>query len=145
MQISALACVAVLLGSELPAQWVKYPTPGTPRTQDGRPNLNAPAPRSSGDKPDLSGMWHAANNLPCDDVNRICTDLPVSPQFFNFGREVKGGLPFQPWAADLYKHRRDNLGTEDPTGWCVVGGVPRSTAVPYPFKILNTAGMVVIL
>ena len=27
----------------------------------------------------------------------------------------------------------------------MVGGVPRSTAVPYPFKILNTTGMVVIL
>jgi hypothetical protein len=38
------------------AQWLNYPTPGTPRTRDGRPNLTAPAPRVNG-KPDLSGVW----------------------------------------------------------------------------------------
>jgi hypothetical protein len=27
-------------------QWVKYPTPGIPRTSDGKPNLSAPAPRT---------------------------------------------------------------------------------------------------
>jgi hypothetical protein len=26
------------------AQWVHYPTPGVPRTSDGKPNLAAPAP-----------------------------------------------------------------------------------------------------
>ena len=25
-------------------QWLKYPTPGIPRTADGKPNLNAPIP-----------------------------------------------------------------------------------------------------
>ena len=28
------------------AQWLNYPTPGTPRTTDGKPNLTAPAPRA---------------------------------------------------------------------------------------------------
>jgi hypothetical protein len=39
------------------AQWLNYPTPGTPRTKDGKPNLAAAAPRVNG-KPDLSGVWH---------------------------------------------------------------------------------------
>jgi hypothetical protein len=26
------------------AQWLNYPTPGIPRTADGKPNLSAPAP-----------------------------------------------------------------------------------------------------
>jgi hypothetical protein len=43
------------LGS--PAQWVSYPTPGIPRTSDGKPNLTAPAPRASDGRPDLSGLW----------------------------------------------------------------------------------------
>jgi hypothetical protein len=39
------------------AQWVNYPTPGIPRTRDGKPNLSAPAPRASDGRPDLSGLW----------------------------------------------------------------------------------------
>ena len=39
------------------AQWINFPTPGTPRTRDGKPNLNAPAPRALDGKPDLSGVW----------------------------------------------------------------------------------------
>jgi len=38
------------------AQWINYPTPGTPRTRDGKPKLSASVPRTSG-KPDLSGVW----------------------------------------------------------------------------------------
>jgi hypothetical protein len=32
----------------LTAQWLNYPTPGIPRTPDGKPNLVAPAPRTAG-------------------------------------------------------------------------------------------------
>src|SRR5436305_6415655 len=39
------------------AQWLNFPTPGTPRTRDGKPNLSAPAPRALDGKPDLSGVW----------------------------------------------------------------------------------------
>src|SRR5580704_9269946 len=38
------------------AQWLNYPTPGTPRTRDGKPNLTAPAPRAAHGKPDLSPL-----------------------------------------------------------------------------------------
>ena len=40
------------------AQWLNYPTPGSPRTKDGKPNLTARAPRTRDGKPDLSGVWH---------------------------------------------------------------------------------------
>ena len=39
------------------AQWLNFPTPGIPRTGDGKPNLTAPAPRALDGKPDLSGVW----------------------------------------------------------------------------------------
>src|ERR1700689_5276735 len=39
------------------AQWLNFPTPGTPRTPDGKPNLTAPTPRAPEGKPDLSGVW----------------------------------------------------------------------------------------
>jgi len=41
----------------LSAQWVHYPTPGIPRTADGKPNLSAPPPKTADGKPDLSGIW----------------------------------------------------------------------------------------
>src|SRR3954466_10062380 len=47
-----------LLNTGAEAQWLNYPTPGTPRTRDGKPNLTAPAPRAMDGKPDLSGVWH---------------------------------------------------------------------------------------
>ena len=47
-----------LLSVGAQAQWLNYPTPGIPRTRDGKPNLTAPAPRTAEGKPDLSGVWH---------------------------------------------------------------------------------------
>jgi hypothetical protein len=34
-------------------QWLNYPSPGIPRTPDGKPNLSAPAPRTPDGRPDL--------------------------------------------------------------------------------------------
>ena len=50
MAISRLiSAFIVLLLAVIPlhAQWVHYPTPGIPRTPDGKPNLSAPAPRTA--------------------------------------------------------------------------------------------------
>jgi hypothetical protein len=56
--------VAALLGvtPTVSAQWLKHPTPGIPRTADGKPDLSAPAPRTADGKPDLSGLWEAGPN-----------------------------------------------------------------------------------
>ena len=54
-------------------------------------------------------------------------------------------VPFQPWAETLFKERHANDSRDDPTASCVVGGVPRSDFVGYPFKILERPEMVVIL
>src|SRR5215471_8967446 len=121
--------VALTASEPLSAQWLKYPTAGVPRTADGKADLSAPAPRMSDGKPDLSGLWLIQGGY----IGDITRDLKP------------GDVSLQPWAAELYAHRRETLSKDDPTGRCMVGGVPRSTAVPYPFKILNTNGMVVIL
>src|SRR5215831_14787835 len=49
----SMACVSV----DAAAQWLNYKTPGVPRTPDGRPKLDAPAPRALDGHPDLSGVW----------------------------------------------------------------------------------------
>ena len=103
-RIAIVAAFAALMTTSVDAQWIHYPTPGMPRTPDGKPNLAAPAPKTADGKPDLSGTW-----------------LTQGIYIGDIAKDLKEPVPFQPWAADLYKHRRDNLGTEDPTGWCVVG------------------------
>jgi len=50
-----LATAPAFLG----AQWLNHPTPGIPRTSDGKPNLAAKAPRAADGHPDLSGQWQA--------------------------------------------------------------------------------------
>jgi hypothetical protein len=52
-----LIVLFVFLSTGMYAQWLDFPTPGIPRTPDGKPNLSAPAPRTADGKPDLSGVW----------------------------------------------------------------------------------------
>ena len=60
----------VLLSTTGYSQWLNYPTPGTPRTRDGKPNLSAPAPHASNGKPDLSGVWHVVAT-PIEEQKRL--------------------------------------------------------------------------
>src|SRR5581483_4602488 len=52
------------------AQWLNYPTPGTPRTRDGKPNFSAATPRAANGKPDLSGVWHT-EFAPAGEIDRL--------------------------------------------------------------------------
>jgi len=118
-----------LVASALPAVQWKHPTAGIPRTPDGKPNMTAPAPKTADGKPDITGLWK-----------------PGAGYVGNIARDLKpGDIPYQPWAEALYKQRRDTNSKDDPTANCIVGGVPRNDLVPYPFKILEVPGMVVIL
>jgi hypothetical protein len=127
MNVRWIFIAAVLMTSgTLSAQWLNYPTLGIPHTADGKPNLSAPAPRTADGKADLSGLR-----------------LIQGPYIGDITRDLEpGDVSFQPWAAELYARRQETLSKDDPTGRCMAGGVSRSAAVPYPFKILNTTGMV---
>ena len=92
MVVPALA----LLGLPLAAQWMNYPTPGIPRTKDGKPNLSAPPPRTGEGKPDFSGVWSAPGFS-----TRYLENLAAD------GVEV----PMRPWAAALYRERVENAGS----------------------------------
>jgi hypothetical protein len=52
--------VLLLSSTPLAAQWLTLPTPGIPRTADGKPDLSAPAPRTADGRPELTGLWRGA-------------------------------------------------------------------------------------
>jgi hypothetical protein len=124
--------LAALLAMTVSAQWVNYPTPGIPRTADGKPNLSAPAPKTADGKPDLSGLWEPASK-------------GADPQFLDIAKNVQGGLPFQPWAAELVKARREDLNKDDPDGHCQPLGLVKMHLHPYPRKVIQIPGMLLIL
>jgi hypothetical protein len=139
-----------LLISIAGAQWVQYPTPGVPRTPDGKPNLAAPAPRTSQGQPDLSGMWLPGNPAPCpklllDDAGECLEKTALAQQAYNIAAGMPGGLPYQPWAADLVKTRLKNPGRDDPHVRCMPSNPPRNFTLPHVTKIVQNPGLVIVL
>ncbi len=130
--ISAIAVLTVALSAPLGAQWLNRPTPGIPRTADGKPNLAAPAPRTADGKPDLSGLW-----------------TKISPKYSrNIVADLKPG-EIQPWADALVQQRQENLGRDYMNVVCVPLGPGYSTAGDSTgaemIKIVQTPALILIL
>jgi hypothetical protein len=139
-----LPALAIILSSLLNAQWIHYPTAGVPRTPDGKPNLTAPAPRTSAGRADISGMWMTPQNTSrcangCDEIN-----IPSRENTY-FGSSLPGGLPYTKWAADLVKSRATTAARDDPHVNCLPPGYPRAWALPHITKIIDSPGIIVIL
>jgi len=128
------------------AQWINYPSPGIPRLPDGRPNLSAPAPRTADGHPSLAGIWQL-EPAPCapDAIAACGGDYRGGREFGNIGVRLPGGLPYQPWAADLVKKRTADLGKDDPVAWCKPAGALRLWTYPPYRKILQMPDVMVIL
>jgi hypothetical protein len=139
----AIALTALMVATAH-AQWVNYPTRGVPRTPDGRPNLNAPPPRTADGKPDFTGIWQLEPDASCPEVG-CQVDYPVGSEFRNLGAKLKGGLPYQPWAAALVKERTAQLGKDDPVGFCKPGSAVRILTYPPYRKFLQMPDLFVIL
>jgi hypothetical protein len=140
--VTAILCIAFPIPSA--AQWLNYPAPGVPRKADGTVDVNAPTPRGADGKPDLSGLW--ANYCQSAGKTILCSpEFAVPPVFGDIGRGVKGGLPYQPWAADLVKTRKAENGKDDPTTHCLPGGVAKLHTSSLLRKIVQVPGLVIFL
>ena len=148
----------VLLGSVLIAivsvpgvgigQWLRYPTADVPRNADGTPNLTAAAPRLPDGKPDFSGLWHVALRNPCNAaLNRFsgCTEIGGSPLARDLGVNLPGGLPYQPWAAEIVKQRAADDSRDDPHVRCLPDNPPRHWGLPHLNKLVHTPKLLVVL
>lgn len=134
-------------GCSLSAQWLHYPTPGIPRLPNGKPNLSAPVPRTPDGHPDLTGIWQL-DIVPCPpDVIDTCGNESDggAREFSDIGVHVTGGVPYQPWAAELVKKHTEDLGKDDPAALCKPAGALRILTFPLYRKILQTPPVTVIL
>ena len=119
--ISGLACT-------VNAQW-RYRDPNAPRLPDGKIDVKAPAPRTPSGAVDFSGIWQ--------------TDVKYN---FNLGADLKPeDIVMLAWAQALQAERRDNNGKDDPEGLCLPPGFPRVNGVPFPQKIVQLPGAIIIL
>jgi hypothetical protein len=124
---AALAVWASLLSTTVAAQWLNYPTPGTPRLPDGAPNLVAPAPRTADGKPDLTGIWRGAGPL----------------YRFNIAQDLKTE-DIQPWAEALFLQRVRDSRKDSPLARCLPVSVPFHNFFNLT-RIVQTPGLIVIL
>ncbi len=109
-------CLAVVIWAvSAPAQWLDHPTPGIPRTADGKPNLSAPVPKAKDHKPDLTGLWQRVRGP----NQRITTGLAMGPNLEDFMRPGEKIPPLLPAAAALYQQRQANFMADRPSGRCL--------------------------
>lgn len=107
-------------------------------------------PRTADGRPDLSGVWQAVNTAHWN-LEPHVSDYPVvielGAQFAvppGQGVVQGGSIPYLPEALAERDARFANRLTDDPEGKCYLGGVPRSTYMPYPFQILQSPRDVII-
>jgi len=123
----ALLLAICVCATPAAAQWLKTPTPGIPRTADGKPDLAAPAPKTADGRPDLSGVWRMD---PGGYGLNIVSDLKANE--------------ILPWAAELAAKRKEEFGKDHPGYTCMPEIGPLVTFFGM-FKILQTPSTTAIL
>ena len=152
--LAAVFAGALLL---VPGQWLNYPTPGTPRTADGKPNLSAKAPRAPDGRPDLSGVWRTAYDSadanerlfgsgvkafiePGDDPSTF------SKYFLNILVDFPSDAsPMRAAAAQLFQQNTVRKANSS-SARCLPQGLPRTDINSYaPFKIIQSHDVIAVL
>ena len=140
------------------AQWLNFPTPGTPRTRDGKPDLTAPAPRAPDGKPDLTGVWmHELTSVA--EMRRlygptIDAAIKVDVPGMEIGTQHKYALDMlvdHPSAASLLRPETVELmkrraADRDPSDVCTgVLGFPLAGLLSEPIKIVQAPRTTIVL
>jgi hypothetical protein len=87
-----------------------------------------PTPRMPDGRVDFSGNWNP-------------TEINMNVDLAG----VIGDPPMLPWADKLYRERKGNLSKDDPEGYCLPPGVPRMSTTPYPWTMVQTDKLLVIV
>lgn len=108
------------------------------------------APRTPDGNPDLNGIWQALGTAHWDIEGHAARPGPivalgaVGAIPAGLGIVEGGEIPYQPWALEKKKENFENWLTLDPVVKCYLPGVPRTTYLPFPFQIVQTAEHILI-
>ncbi|HUI77283.1 MAG TPA: hypothetical protein VLY24_05190 [Bryobacteraceae bacterium] len=126
-------------------QWINYPTRGTPRTRDGKPDLSAPTLRTRDGKPDLSGIWNPDYSaIPRVPPGTIIISSQGPDYSLQFWRPNAAPIPMTPWAEAIFKERDRVYGLGRPAAHCLPHSIPDAMLVDN-FKIIQNPGLTMIL
>jgi hypothetical protein len=146
LRCAGVLAVGIGLSVSLSAQWAAHPTRGVPRTATGEVDLDAPTPRLSNGKPDLSGLWGRPPG------GRRGAPPPAQPPgtpplatFFDVGANFPDGLPFTPWAAALKKERNDANSKDNPDALCMPMGHMQFHMHGQPRRMIQTPDLLTIV
>src|SRR3954468_18314368 len=149
MKASLFVSFIVLAASVTPAaaQWPVKADKTVPRTADGKPNFDAPPPRTADGHVDFTGvfenLWFYQGRIGRPPVSP--PGEPPQTTFAEIGAGFKDGLPFRPWAKELYQKRKESNAKENPDAYCLPMGLMQFHIHPQPRKIVQTKEMMVIL
>jgi len=141
----AIVFAGVLTAAAAHAQWPGYPTPGVPRTPDGKADLDGPVPRTAEGHPDLSGLWRVARPFGQAEPETPPPDGPPVAGFRDVGQNIEGGLPLTPWAAELRAAREAEGSKDNPEAHCLPMGNLQFHTQGAPRRFVQTPGLTVIL
>ena len=149
----------MLLAAGAQAQWLNYPTPGTPRTRDGKPDLSAAAPRTADGKPDLSGVWmHETTTVA--EVKRLFgnafdADIELAPPGMEIGTQHKYAFnifaDFKPEEVPLRRDAAEALRVQAADRRSGAGvcsgrfGIPMAGLLSEPIKIVQAPRLTIVL
>ncbi len=152
--MSAALMVLVAGATMLLAQWPKHVTDG-PKTEDGKLDLKAPAPKALDGHPDLSGLWQPmrGNGGRGNAKGKgTAAPAPVRPsgeppaaQFGDVGQGFEKGLPFTEWGRKTRDDRKANNSKDNPDANCKPLGLMQLHTHPFEKKIVQGPGSIVIM
>src|SRR6266480_575504 len=150
MQHHRLLVLFTLLVSGVYAQWLNFPTPGTPRTRDGRPNLTAATPRALDGKPDLSGVWlHEHTSLAemrrifgavADTRDKVNVPGMEADSVHKYALDILLDFKSQesPMRSEAAAVMRQRAANSNPANVCMsVPGIPMAGLLSEPIKIVQ--------
>lgn len=138
---AALVAAAILMA----------PAPGSGQTKAAKaapakaPANAYKAPRTPDGTPDLQGIWQVSSTATAFNVEPHTPSLNIQGGVGVIVDPADGKIPYTPAARAKQQENFKNRAALDPINKCYMPGVPRVIYMPFPFQIIQTPKIVVLL